>query len=276
MKICFMSAARGQTGTTTAALLTGMFMAARYAKDIGFIPVTPNIRKTLAYLDIDEVGGADITRSISQLHKLMLMGEMHSKDLKTYATPAMARFDLFNLTDPTVSDTDILEIQKHLILNMPYDHVLVDLEYPWGHPFARACVEVCDLVVIGANQNTLTLDSIARIRETDWMKDKITLVMVNNYNSAVSAQDKVLKHPALPKRATFFLHYNPKIMQFMNRRQTIELVHFIHQEDMVVLELTEDLCRICDNFSMHAGDIDRGRDRRVKRVASTQKRGFKV
>lgn len=276
MKICFMSAARGQTGTTTAALLTGMFMSTRYGKDIGFIPVTPSVNKTLAYLDIDDVGGSDITRSVSQLHKLMLMGEMSSKDLKAYATPVVPRFDLFNLTDPTVADTDILEIQKHLIASMPYDHVIVDLEYPWGHPFARTCIESCDLVVIGANQNTLTLDSVTDIRTTEWMADKFTLVTINNYNSAISAQDKVLKHPALPKKSTFFLHYNPKIMQYMNRRQLIELVHFIHQEDMVVLELTEDLCRLCDNLSMHAGDIDRGKDRRVKKEAPTQKGRFKL
>jgi cellulose biosynthesis protein BcsQ len=276
MKVCFLSSARGQTGTSTAALLTGMFLSTRYAKDIGFIPVTPSIDDILHYCDIEPLVNTDITRSIAQLHKLLQMNEMKPADLKTYATPVANRFDLFNLTDETVGEEEILSIQKHLINNMPYDHVIVDVEYPWDHPFTQACVEACDLVVIGANQNILSLDALAKMRESEWLKDKLVLVVINNYNSAISSQDKVLKHPSLPKRQTFFFHYNPKVMQFMNRRQTIELVHYIHIEDILVLELTEDLCRFCDNLAMHAGDIDRGKNYRVKREAKVQKRGFKL
>lgn len=272
MRITLVPAAYGQTGATTASLLVSMFMAMRYSKEVGFIPVTGKIEETLHYLDLEN-GQSDISRSISQVHKLMQLGSISNEEIRAYATPTIRHYDMFNLNDRSISEKEVLDIQRHLIATMPYDYVFVDLEYPLHHPSSEACIASSDIVIIITNQNAHVISRIAELRKSEQLKNKHCMVIVNQYNSNIESQQKMLKRPGLPDRETLFLHYNPLIQQFMNNGKVIELLEYINGENIMVAEIEADLCRICDTLTTHSGDMIQGASRRKKIALPTGKRG---
>ncbi len=268
MRILFLPLARGQSGTTTTSILTSMFMALRYNKDVAYVPITDNLTTVQRYLSLESVVNTDISRTVSQMYKLVTLGEASAQEIRAYAIPTIRNMDLFNINDVSASADDLLAIQKYVLLNMPYEFTFIELEVPLDSSSALAAIAAADIVICVGNQNSHVLARIQDIRESELFEEKHLMCIINNYNAVIANQDTILKDKTLPHRETAFIHYNPFIPKMFNKGDVISLIEQINLENGLVSELASDLCVICDMLCLHQGNPTSGKKKRKSKAFS--------
>lgn len=254
MKVAFVSNWHGQCGVTTASLLTASFLAVSAKRNTCFLQFSSNGNDVKEYLGLEDEE-KDITRSASQLYKLLDVNAISHDEIKAYAIPTVENLDLFNINTATLEQSMVTEIQKFLIDRMPYNYVIMDVSGDPGLPSNKMSLELADYVVIVVNQNRIVLKSMRQLLEKYKLISDRLIIMINNYDPTVIPLTKLIKEYVLPRRNTFLMHRNPRIQRFMSQGNMLELMNHVSKRETLVADVFEDVKKVIRHLQLQGGDF---------------------
>lgn len=193
----------------------------------------------------------DVTRSISQLAKLLQAHAIGPEDIMEYCVSTIKDNWILDTTSSIVTDRSKSEILTFVFDQMPVDFVYCDVNGELDDPTTQRLLETADVIMIVFEPYRNQLDEVKIYRESKyWPKDKRILYMCNKYDDVVMplrgvSRDLGIKHTDLCK-----LHYNPWIMRMCDEGKVLDIVKAVVQRDPRVIELNSDLLE-CLGFFMN-------------------------
>lgn len=240
MKVAVISPLR-RTGISTITSLLGLA-----------ITWTQKLRCAITYFGDSDVpryngivAGDDMTRSISQLAKLLQEHAIPPEAITEYCLSTIKDNWILDTTSSIVTVKQKADIVSFVFDQVPTDFVVCDLDGDLGDPAFKGILESAEVVIVVFEPYRTQLDEIKRYRESkDWPKDKRILYMCNKYDPVIMALRNVsadlgIKHTDLAK-----LHYNPWITKMCDQGKILDLLKAIVAKDPRVIELNTDLLEL--------------------------------
>ena len=248
MKIAVFSPVHGQTGNTVTALFLAMSMALTQRKNICLTHTdfSSTVIQEILGLDVTE----DVTRSLSQIFKLLNSGTLMEKELVDYAINVLPGLDLYTTHNVALEHSELVGFLEFLFNKMKiYHHTVIDVDTGAKSKTSELCLSIADTVVITVSQNYHVLRAARELlRDDDFqklIKDKRVLFAVNRFNTEICKLSDVTKQLDVKTKDIILIHDNVFISRCYNKGVIEDVIKRAYQKDIRVLELHNDIKNAC-------------------------------
>ena len=212
MKIAVVSPA-DRCGATVATLMMGYTMAYTQGRTVRLCYTGEN-RAIKRYVGRDSTD-RDVTRTISQVSKLLEAHAIPPEDLGDYCLKMGTNIDLMDSWDSSLTEEEVT---------------------------SQAVLQESDAVVIVSEPSKSCLDRIRIMQESEyWPKDKKCMLLIAKYDKDIDSVDNLAKMAQFTKRTTCKIHYSPLITKYCNSGQLDTVIPYIIQHDPRVIEFNMDM-----------------------------------
>ncbi len=254
MKILVSSPVHGQTGNTVALAFLALSFALTQKKSVCITHADFKNDDLRRMFGIEET--EDITKSLSQVVKLLQSNSIEASDVVDYATQIMSGLDLYTTKEMTLEQSELFDFYEFLLNKMTiYNHVLIDMDEEYTSPISKLCQKIADTIIITVDQNDHVLESaknfkneiIAQheINRKHGEADKNILFLLNNYDPIISPYKKVANKLGVPHNKLIVLHHNPYIAKCENTGKIDTPFIKALENNMSVVQLRNDMKQAC-------------------------------
>jgi len=248
LKISVFSPVHGQTGNTVTSLFLAMSLALTQRKNICLTHTdfsSTIIQETLG-LDLQD----DVTRSLSQVFRLLSSGTLLEKELTDYAISIIPGLDLYTTHNVVLESNERSNFIEFLFNRMKsYHHIVIDVDSGLRDKTTELCFSIADTVVITVSQNYHVLKMARELVNGDEFKKltkgKRIVYAVNRFNSEVCRLSDVAKHIGVKTKDIIIIHDNHFISRCYNKGVIEDVMKRALQKDIRVLELYNDIKNAC-------------------------------
>lgn len=247
-KVAFLSVAdRG--GNTSAVWATAMAMAYKQGKSVRVCYSGEN-HSIKRYIGQDDDDSAiDVTRSISQVSKLLQARAIGPEELSNYCRKVGPQLELMDTFDPSLSEQEMSEILTFVYERSTVDFTLCDLAYGIHDPISQSILKASDAVIICTEPSVASLELVRQLMEKHkspkWENIKVGL-MVCNFEEEIMPLKKCAALAGFPMRTTCKLHHNPYIRRGCNNQDIQSVFVSAFEKDPRVVELRTDMKEITE------------------------------
>jgi len=248
LKIAVYSPVHGQTGNTVTSLFLAISLALTQRKNICLTHTdfsSTVIQESLG-LDIQE----DVTRSLSQVFKLLSSGTLLEKELTDYAINVIPGLDLYTTHNIVLESGELSSFIEFLFNRMKiYHHIVIDVDSGLTNKTTELCLSIADTIVITVSQNFQVLKKARELVQSaefkKLTKDKRILFAVNKYDSEICKISEIEKHLGVKSKDFFLIHENVFISRCYNKGIIEESIKRAYLKDARVLNLHNDIKNAC-------------------------------
>lgn len=248
MKIAVFSPVHGQSGNTVSALFLSMSMALTQRKNICLTHTDFNstVIEEILGLDITD----DVTRSLSQVFKLLSSGTLLEKELADYAINVLPGLDIYTTNNIMLEHAELAGFIEFLFNRMKiYHHIVIDVDTGLKHKMSELCLSIADTIVITVSQNNHVLRAAKELlHNKDFIKltkNKRILFLVNRFNTEIGKLSDVAKQLGVKTKEIIIIHNNVFISKCYNKGVIEDVIKRALQKDIRVLELHNDIKNAC-------------------------------
>lgn len=241
MKVAFLPLAP-RSGITVSALMTGMALAFKQSKTVRlcYTGTNPAIKR---YIGVTEEE-ADITRSISQVAKLLQAHAISPEELSNYSIKIGPNIDMLDSYSVSLTEDELNEIIQFVYERSTTDFTFCDLCYSWDDELTQLILKMSDVVVFVCEPTWASLSRVVEFNENfreRYAPDAKCILLVNRYDDGVAPLKWCSKTAGMTLRDTCKLHYNPWIIKFTNERKLKNVALGAFEKDPRVCELCQDM-----------------------------------
>lgn len=239
MKIAVVSPA-DRCGATVATLMMGYTMAYTQGRTVRLCYTGENsaIKRYVGRDSTDR----DVTRTISQVSKLLEAHAIPPEDLGDYCLKMGTNIDLMDSWDSSLTEEEVTSLLVFTFSRNVADYIFCDLAYGIEDDTSQAVLQESDAVVIVSEPSKSCLDRIRIMQESEyWPKDKKCMLLIAKYDKDIDSVDNLAKMAQFTKRTTCKIHYNPLITKYCNSGQLDTVIPYIIQHDPRVIEFNMDM-----------------------------------
>lgn len=254
MKILVASPVHGQTGNTVclAFLATAISLTQKKSVCITHADFKSNELRRMFGIEKSE----DITKSLSQVVKLLKSNSITPSDVVNYATQIMSGLDLYTTTELTLEQSEVFNFYEFLLNKMTiYSHIFIDMDAGYTNPISNLCQKIADTIIITVNQNDYVLER-AKVLKNDIIEqhelnrkhgetDKNILFLLNNYDPIISSYKKVASKLNISSNKLIVLHHNAYIAKYINLGKIDAPFIKALENNMSVIQLRNDMKQAC-------------------------------
>ncbi len=242
-----------RVGVTSSALLIGMALAYKQSKLVRlcFTGDNPQIKR---YMGRDE-DERDVTRSISQVSKLLQARAISAEELSNYCVKLGPNFELMDSYAESLTRDEMEEILSFVFQRSTSDITMCDLTDGYSNPITSAVLKECDTVIYVCTPHRDVLEEVQKFRESEFYKtlnpQAHQMLLVNNYSAVIMPLKKCAFYAGMALRDTCKIHYNPYISKGAENRDLQSVAVSAFDKDWRVIELYRDLLE-CTQFILSA------------------------
>ena len=248
MKIAVISPVHGQTGNTVTSLFLAMSLALTQRKNVCLTHTdfsSTTIEEVLG-LDLEE----DVTRSLSQVFKLLSSGTLLEKELADYAIHVMQGLDLYTSHNVVLEHDELVGFIEFLFNRMKiYHHIVIDVDTELKDKTSELCLSIADTVIITVSQNYHVLRMAKRLVQREdfkkLTKNKRILYVINRFNTDICKLADVAKQLGAKTKDIIIIHDNVFITRCYNAGMIEDVIKRVLLKDIRVLELYNDIRNAC-------------------------------
>jgi hypothetical protein len=238
-----------RTGITTCSLMIGHMIAATQSVSVCMTHTGSNY-DIRAFNGIEE--NEDMTRSISQVARLLEAKAIGPENLPEYCTKLATNIELMDTDSESITDEEGTNIMSFVYNNIPREFVFCDINTELFEDTTQAILKASDAVILVATPSDKVMKAAQDYLLSEfWPKDKKTMFLVNLYDPQIASLSELSKMVGMKVRDTCKIRYNPLIMQNCNKGTLDTMTPYIIQKDPRVIELNIDL-KECIQF-LYAG-----------------------
>lgn len=230
------------------ALFIAMSMALTQRKNICLTHTDFNSSVIEEILGLDITN--DVTRSLSQVFKLLNSGTLLEKELVDYAINVIPGLDLYTTPNVVLEQSELSSFIEFLFNKMRvYHHIVIDVDAGLKNETSELCLSIADTVVITVSQNNYVLRAAKELIQDEnfrkLTKNKRILFAVNRFNTEIGKLTEVSKQLDVKTKDIIIIHENVFISKCCNRGVVEDVVKRALQKDMRVIELHNDIKNAC-------------------------------
>jgi hypothetical protein len=210
--IAVASPVHGQAGNTTVAALIALLLSETQNKKVCLTHLSSNNSDIFNYLGADRL--SDKTCTPSQVAKLLKVGTLTPRDIPTYCLPFSDNLDIFSNTGDNVESEDLQAVQSFLLMENPYDFLVVDVDANLSEPIAKNALEKAGIVVVSLTQSRNVLER-HKSRETDAYVLK-SLFLCNHYSPDIGSMPEFAKKLGVPPKKCVKLTHSDTVLKYSN------------------------------------------------------------
>jgi Flp pilus assembly CpaE family ATPase len=251
LKIAVFSPVHGQTDNTVVSLFIAMSMALTQRKNICLTHTdfSSTVMQEMLGLDVTE----DVTRSLSQVFKLLNSGTLLEKELADYAINVMLGLDLYTTHNVALEHSEFAGFIEFLFNKMRiYHHTVIDVDTGIKSKTSELCLSIADTVVITVTQNkhvlAVTKELVRSNQFKELTKNKRILYAVNRFNTEISGLSEVARLLGIKTNELIVIHENVFIARCCNKGVFGDVLKRALYKDLRVLELYNDIRNVCRNL----------------------------
>lgn len=248
MKIAVFSPLHGQTGNTVTSLFLAMSMALTQRKNICLTHTDFSSTVIGENLGLDIAD--DVTRSLSQVFKLLSSGTLLEKELADYAVNVMPGLDIYTTHNVVLEHAERASFIEFLFNKMKiYHHIVIDVDTGLTHEMSELCLSIADTVVINVSQNNHVLKAAkGLLQDNDFKKltkNKRILFALNRFNTEIGTLSEAARQLGVKTKELIIIHDSVFIAKCCNKGIVEEVIKRALQKDIRVLELYNDIKNAC-------------------------------
>lgn len=236
-------------GTTSATLLISMALAYKQSKSVR-VCFTGENREVKRFMGRDE-DEKDVTRSISQVAKLLQAHAISAEELSNYCVKLGPNLELMDSYAESLTKEETEDILSFVFERSSSDYTLCDLTTSYDDDISRAILKKCDIVVYVCEPSYVTLSRVETFRKSGAYKDlnenASQMLLINHYDPAIMPLKKCAAMAGIPLRSTCKIHYNPYVSKGCINRDLQSVAISAFEKDPRVIELYRDLLE-CTQF----------------------------
>lgn len=261
MKVAFMPMVL-HGGVTSAALLSSMALAYKQAKDVRlcFTGENPDIKK---YMGRDE-DEKDVTRSISQVSKLLQAHAISADELSNYCVKLGPNLELMDSYAESLTADEMQEILSFVYERSSTSITICDCYGRYWDSLTKAVLAKSDVVVYVCDPSAKVLSRVKEFRESEHYKvispATRQMLLVDHYDPVVKPLKQAAAEAGMTLRDTCKIHYNPYIAKGCERRDLQSVAMSAFEKDWRVLELYRDLLEVTQFLLSATGEKIRWED----------------
>ena len=244
MRISVISPHTSNNGNTALAMLIALQLSSS-DKNTCITHTKPLSNSFYKYLNFK--GYQDKTSTPSQIVKILKEGGLTKDDLTDYCKQVDESLEAFTNDTTNFSQTDMDFMVEYIAKEFPHEHVVFDVDYNDIDKVTEV-VQMTDVVVLNINQSVAELQAFYENRE-EYMKifeGKPLVVVVNKFNSIKGTLKETANWMGIKKPNNWMvLRENPWIAWATNHGQLNQLFSKIKAKDERVVELSNDIAKIC-------------------------------
>lgn len=243
MRVAIYSPVRRQ-GATTISVLLGAAMAKQRSFSTCITYTGTEVDSLNLYLNIQQ--REDMTKSLSQMVKLLEADIISSEDIKDYLFSVDTNLDLMHTANEHTNKEDSERLLSYILDNLPHDLIITDVNSEPYEATTQKVLDQADLVVVVISQSMDVVGRFRRWRESEYFPDPSKVVyVINGYDSNVSAARDVAKKIGIKYTKVSKITMNPYVRKMSNSGKLTELLTPILNKDARVIELNTDLRDLC-------------------------------
>jgi hypothetical protein len=248
LKIAVFSPVHGQTGNTVTSLFIAMSLALTQRKNICLTHTDfgSTVIQDALGLDLQD----DVTRSLSQVFKLLSSGTLLEKELTDYAINVIPGLDLYTTHNVVLESGELAGFIEFLFNKMKiYHHIVIDVDSGMNDKTTELCLTIADTIVITVSQNNQVLKKVRSLVQSNGfkklVKDKRIVYALNRFNSEICKLSDVAKQLDVKTKDIIIIHDNHFISRCYNKGIIDDVIKRALQKDVRVLELYNDIRNVC-------------------------------
>ena len=261
MRIAFVPMVK-HNGLTAGALLTGMALAYKQAKDVRMC-FTGNNRDIPRYMGRDE-DEKDVTRSITQVSKLLQARAISPDELSNYCVKLGPNLELMDTYAESLTPGEMQEIMTFVYERSSTAVTICDCAEGVEDPGTLAVLEKSDVVVWVCDQSYRSLHDVVLFRESPAFKrlnpEARQMLLVVEFDPVIKPLKQTAAEAGMTLRDTCKIRYNPYIAKGCERRDLHSVAVSIFEKDWRVIELYRDLLEITQFLLSATGEKIRWED----------------
>lgn len=243
MKVAVLPMAQ-RGGVTCVSLLTAMGLAFKQGKTtrLCFTGDNPAIKR---YIGVDSTK-ADVTRSISQVSKLLQAHAISPEELTNYSIKIDTNLELLDSYSPALTDEEMNDILSFVYSRSSTDYTICDLAYGWDDPMSQAVLAEADVTMFVCEPDWASLSRVVDFKESNarlWNNTQ-PLLVVNRYDAAIRPLKVMSREAGVPLRNTCKIHNNPYIARSCWAHDLKSCAISSYEHDPRVIELAQDVREI--------------------------------
>jgi Flp pilus assembly CpaE family ATPase len=248
LKFAVFSPVHGQAGNTVTALFLAMSMALTQRKNICLTHTdfSSTVIEDILGLDVTE----DVTRSLSQVFKLLNSGTLLEKELADYAINVIPGLDLYTTHKVALEHSELASFIEFLFNKMKiYHHIVIDVDSGRKDKTSELCFSIADTIVVTVTQNFQVLRAAKDLIQQDGFKqltkNKRILFAVNRFNTEICKISEIEKQLGVKSRDLILIHDNVFISRCYNKGIMEDAIKRAYLKDLRVLNLHNDIKNAC-------------------------------
>lgn len=200
------------------------------------------------YLGIENVN--DPTRSIMQLVRLIDAGAIADDAIGDYMYTWVNNGQLLNITDPSLTERDKLNIIRHVYSRIPTDVCICDNSEDISSPASQKLLDESDCVFLVVPYSKKGFIYLKSWLDSSYLKGREnTFIIINYYHESVSSVRDTAKYLGLSVNRVCKVHYNPMIVKCCMTGQLPALLPNARKADPRVAELNMDITEVAQCIS---------------------------
>lgn len=243
MRVAIYSPVRRQ-GATTISILLGAAMAKQRSLSTCLTYTGTEVDSLNMYLNIQQK--EDMTRSLNQMVRLLEADIISNEDIKDYLYSIENNLDLMHTANDYTNKEDSERLLSYILENLPHDLIITDVNSELYEATTQKVLEEADIVIVIISQSMDVVGKLRRWKESEFFPDPAKVVyVINGYDVNVSAAREVANKIGIKYTKVTKLSMNPFIRKMSNAGKLTELLKYIFEKDIRVIELNTDLRDLC-------------------------------
>ncbi|MDR1523145.1 MAG: hypothetical protein LBS29_04275 [Endomicrobium sp.] len=183
----------------------------------------------------------DITRSISQVVKLLEAQAIFPEDLGDYMLKLAPNLEFLDTRSEALTEDEIANLIGFVFENIPRDVIICDVRTEITDAITVRLLNDCDVIILVSLPNVRSLELVKRWVESGLLPKKPVMLLVNRYDTLIMPLSKAANIAGCRVRDTCKLRYNPFIIKNCNDGELHTIVPYVLDKDPRVVELNIDL-----------------------------------
>lgn len=244
MRIGVMSPSRKQ-GITTASILIASAFADTQGTKVCLVHTGEDNFPINNALGIEELN--DITKSFTQLVKLLEAEAISGKEVSDYCTKVSLNLDVLHLSSESVSREVSSKHIPFLIESLEHDVVVVDIDTEPQDPITLSIMKNIDFFVVVLSQSNDVYRKLELWKEYEYLaqlEKKGIMYVFNQYDQYTGAFRNASKSIGVRHTRCCRISYNPFIRRMSNENRLHQIIEYVVNRDAKVVELNNDIKEI--------------------------------
>ena len=243
MKIAVISPENKKGKSTVACMLAKLL--AEENKIVNIINMGIDINKFMKKFGVT-LKVKDKTKSITQIYKLLQAKVINEKDIIDYATKINNNISILSMVSNVTSNLENYKMLKYMldktntidsIIVMNIVDITKEIEI----------LDEFDLIINVLTQDIQVNNELEKWKQLDSYKklekNKV-LYIVNKYDEHINGIKKICFNYNISYKKTFTVSYNPFVIKMCNQGKIEELINWINNKDIRVVELHDEFIKI--------------------------------